>query len=279
HATAAVTLGEGEATDLADRAEGWPAAIYLAALALRDHPSPGAFISHFTGTNRHVADFLAEEVLSRQPPQVLRFLMRTSILDRFTAPLCDRVAEISDSAEIIEHLERHNLFVVPLDDYRQWYRYHHLFAQMLRSQLARAEPGIAASLHQRASAWHRHWGSAEAAIGHALSAGDIPAAVDLIARHWYALVSAGQGATVRAWLRSLGDDRIAADPVAAHCAAWVAALHVDRAAVRRWLEIVEAGTHEGPLPDGMQSLRFSAELLRGTFGFDGVRVMRESAAA
>ncbi len=276
-AVAAVELSEPDLADLIERTEGWPAGIHLTALSVRGSPSPGAFIREFSGKNRFIVDFLSEEVMNRQPPRVRQFMLRTSILDRFTAPLCDAVVGISNAADVIDVLERENLFLVSLDDNRVWFRYHHLFAEMLRSQLAQTEPGIVPELHERASAWHRLRGSVEEAIGHAFSAGD--AAVDLIARHWYGFVDAGRLATVRAWIRSIGDDRIHDDPVAAHTAAWVAALSGDRDSVRRWLAVMAAGHHEGPLPDGMRSLKSSAALLRGTFGFDGIRVMRESAAA
>jgi LuxR family maltose regulon positive regulatory protein len=104
-------------------------------------PAPGAFVRQFTGNNRFVVDFLAEEVLTRQPAEIRQFLARTSILGRFCAPLCDAVAGSGNGADVLDVLERENLFVVPLDETRGWYRYHHLFAQVLRSELARAEPG------------------------------------------------------------------------------------------------------------------------------------------
>lgn len=274
---AGIQLAGSEAAGLAARTEGWPAGVYLAALSLRGHPSPGTFISQFTGNNRFIADFLAEEVLDRQQPAVRQFLLRTSVLDRFTAPLCDAVAGITGAADVIDGLEQQNLFVVPLDDHRLWYRYHHLFAQVLRSQLARAEPEAVPELHGRASTWYREHGPAEAAIAHALRSPGAAGAAGLIATHWYALVNAGRTLTVRNWLRDLGDDRVGADPVAAHCAAWVAALCGDRASLCRWLEVVEAAEPGGPLPDGMRSLESSAALLRAAFGVGGVRVMRESA--
>ena len=120
------------------------AGLYLAALSLRGHPAPDAFVRQFTGNNRFVVDFLAEEVLTRQSAEIRQFLARTSILDRFCAPLCDAVAGSDNAAAVIDVLERENLFVVPLDETRGWYRYHHLFAQVLRSQLERDEPGIGA---------------------------------------------------------------------------------------------------------------------------------------
>ena len=273
-----VELSEPDVAVLLERTEGWPAGLYLAALSLSGHSSPSDFIRQFTGDNRFVVDFLAEEVLGRQPGEIRQFLARTAILGRFCAPLCDAVVGSASAAEIIDVLERENLFLVPLDDNRQWYRYHHLFAQALRSELARTEPDIGPVLHRRASAWHRLSGSTDEAIGHALAAGDTAGTVSLIARNWLAYVDSGRATTVRGWVRSLGDDQIAAHPLAAHSAAWVGALSGEPQSVRRWVHVVMAGDHDGPLPDGMPSLEFSAALLSGMFGFDGIRAMRESAA-
>jgi LuxR family maltose regulon positive regulatory protein len=277
HDVSGIALSDADVADLVERTEGWPAGLYLAALSLRGHPSPGAFVRQFTGDNRFVVDFLADEVLGRQPGEIQQFLARTAVLSRLCAPLCDAVTGSANAAAIIEVLERENLFLVPLDDNRQWYRYHHLFAQLLRSQLARTEREIMPALHARASAWHRRSGSAEEAISHALAADDVSGAVDLITRDWYAYADAGRTATIRRWMRSLGDDRIAANPMAAHCAAWAAAWAGDLESVRRWLPVVESGRPVGPVPDGIGSLRSSAALLRAVFGFDGLRVMRESA--
>ena len=276
-AVADVRLSEPDLSQLMERTEGWPAGVYLAAVSLRGHPSPHAFIRQFTGNNRFIVDFLAEEVLSRQPAEIQEFLARTSVLTRFCAPLCDVVTGSPGAAGIIEMLERENLFLVPLDDNRQWYRYHHLFAQLLRSRLARTEPALVTTLHARASAWHEAAGSAEEAVHHALAAGDAGRAVALIARYWHAYVDKGRTATVCGWMRALGDDRIAGYPLAAHCAAWAAALSGDQKAVRRWLPVVEAGRYDGPLPDGMRSLESSAALLRASFGFDGLPVMLDAA--
>ena len=272
-----VRLSDPDLADLMERTEGWPAGIYLAALPLRGHPSPHAFVRQFTGDNRFVVDFLAEEVLGRQPREVQQFLARTCILGRFCAPLCDAVTESAGAADLIEVLERENLFIVPLDDTRQWYRYHHLFAEVLRGQLTRTEPGLVPALHRRASAWYHRHGSADEAVSHAIAAGDLAGATGLIAGHWFGYVGTGQVATVLGWMRSLGDEQIAASPVAAHCAAWAAALSGDRQTARAWLPVIDAAPDVGPLPDGMRSLRFSAALLRGVYGFEGLKVMRESA--
>ncbi len=277
-AAAGIEVSEADLADLTRRTEGWPAGVYLASLALRGHPSPSAFIRQFTGNSRFVVDFLAEEVLSHQPAAIRQFLARTSILNRFCAPLCDTVVGSASAAEIMDILERENLFVVPLDDTRQWFRYHRLFAQVLRSELARTEPEIVPALHERASDWLRRSGSADEAFSHARSAGNIAGAISLIAGNWYAYVDSGQVATVRGWLSSLGDETVTADPVAAHCGAWAAALSGDRESLRRWLPILEAAGHDGPLPDGIRSLQSSAALLKGTFGFLGIGPMRDAAA-
>jgi LuxR family transcriptional regulator, maltose regulon positive regulatory protein len=275
---AEVQLGEADLADLMERTEGWPAGVYLAALSLRGHPSPQAFVRQFTGDNRFIVDFLADEVLGRQPAEIQQFLARTSILARFCPSLCDAVTGSANAAGIIEVLERENLFLVPLDDNRQWYRYHHLFAQLLRSRLAASEPGIVVTLHERASAWHQQSGPAEEAISHALAAGNTARVIDLISNYWYGYVDVGRTATVYRWMRSIGEDQIAANPLAAHIAAFAAALSGDRESLRRWLPVIDAADQEGPLPDGIQSLRSSAALLRSVFGFEGLKVMRESAA-
>jgi LuxR family maltose regulon positive regulatory protein len=277
-----IAVAEFSLSDIAvliERTEGWPAGLYLAALSLRGHPSPSAFIRQFSGDNRFITDFLAEEVLSRQPAEIRQFLGRTSILSRFSAPLCDAVIGSTNAAEIIDILDKENLFIVPLDDVRGWFRYHSLFAQMLRGYLTRTEPDLVATLHERASNWHRQSGSVDETIQHAVAAGDLTGAVELIAGHWPGYVDSGRAATIRGWLRMIGDDAIGADPLAAHCAAWNAAFAGDRESVRRWLPLIEAARYEGPLPDGMQSLTSSVALLRGVFGFEGYGVMRQGAAA
>jgi LuxR family transcriptional regulator, maltose regulon positive regulatory protein len=271
-------LGQSDLDQIVQRTEGWPAGLYLAALSLRSHPSPADFARDFTGDNRFIVDFLAEEVLGRQPPEIRQFLARTSVLGRFCAPLCAAVTGAGDAAGIIDVLERENLFVVPLDETRRWFRYHHLFAQVLYAELVRTEAGLIPELHRRAGAWHRASGSVGEAVQHALAGADQAGAIDLIAQHWSAYVDVGRAGTVRDWLRSLSDDQIAASPLAAHCAAWAAALSGEPEPVRRWLPVIEAAQHDGMLPDGIRSMASSAALLRGVYGFDGLSIMRQSAA-
>ena len=146
HAVVAAELSERDLASLVRRTEGWPAGLHLAALSMRRDPSPDAFVRQFSGANRFIVDYLVEDVLNQQPSGIREFLTRTAILGRFCAPLCEAVTGSADAAAIIDVLERENLFVVPLDEHRQWFRYHHLFAQVLRSQLAATEPGLVTHL-------------------------------------------------------------------------------------------------------------------------------------
>jgi len=275
---AAVRLGERDLADLIDRTEGWPAGVYLAALSMRGRSDPGHFVHQLSGNNRYIADYLFEEVITGQPSQVRRFLTETSILDRFTAPLCEAVTGVGNAAEIIDTLERENLFLVTLGKGRTWFRYYHLFRQVLRRVLERDEPGNVPALHRRASEWYASQGFVDEAIGHALVGADLGQAASLIAGHWLEYVNAGRVQTLHAWLDALGDEEISTNPLAAHVAAWVAALSGKPAAVARLVPVIESGEHAGRLPDGMASFDASAALLHGLFGFDGIRKMRESAA-
>jgi LuxR family maltose regulon positive regulatory protein len=277
HRTSGFHLHGAAIDNLFERTEGWPAGVYLAALSLRNSSDPATFVRDFAGSDRYIVGYLGEEVITPQPADVRQFLTRTAILESFTASLCDAVVGISGTAGIIETLERSNLFLISLDNNRRWYRYHHLFRETLRDHLARTEPDIVSALHRRASLWYHNHGFVTDAIEHALAAGDVDGAIELIAGNWLLYLNAGRVATVRTWLRSVGDERVSLDPVAAMCAAWVAILSGDRQAGRRWLAAAETIGHEGPLPDGSGSLEFSAALLRGTFGLDGVRDMTEGA--
>lgn len=263
-------LAEADLDNLVGRTEGWPAVVHLAARLLKEQPAPAAFLRSFGGDNRYVVDYLEEEVLRHLPGEVQRFLAKTAILDHFTARLCDAVAGTTNSADLLHGLERSNLFVVPLDAVRTWYRYHHMFGQTLREQLTRAEPEVEATLHQKASAWHELNGHPGEAIEHALTAGDEDRAVRLIACHWADYVYRGELATTRSWLSALGAEGTGRSPLTAICAAWVTALSGDRLASRRWLSTAERLGHHGALPDGMQSVRGAAALYQGTFGFGGV---------
>jgi LuxR family maltose regulon positive regulatory protein len=188
---------------LQDLTEGWAAGVQLAALSLRGHSDPAGFVATFAGSNRYVLDYLTEEVLARQPEEVVRFLTETSVLDRLCGPLCDAVTGRTGSQALLEALERANLFMVPLDDERRWWRYHHLFASLLRARLAHEQPGRVPELHRRAAAWHEQHGSADEAVRHALAAGEPDWAARLVERHVEGLLQRSEGATVRRWLSAL----------------------------------------------------------------------------
>jgi LuxR family transcriptional regulator, maltose regulon positive regulatory protein len=198
---------------LEGRTEGWIAALQLAALSMQGRDDIAGFIAGFTGDDRYIVDYLVEEVLQRQPERVRSFLLETSILARMTGPLCDAVTGQDDGKATLEALDRGNLFLVPLDDRRRWYRYHHLFADVLRAHLLDERPELAPELHRRACDWYEQNGERSEAIGHAMAAGDVERAADLIELAIPALSRARQEATLRRWLEALPDDLLRMRPV------------------------------------------------------------------
>jgi len=199
---------------LQERTEGWAAGLYLASLTLRGRGPAYVeeFVREFAGDDRHVVDYLSAEVLSGQTPQVRAFLLRTSLLDRFCAQLCDAVTGGDDARRILHEMESSNFFLIPLDSKRVWYRYHHLFAELLRQELALAEPASVAVLHRRASAWHRDHGTPSEAIRHATAAGDVADAATLILDHWIPARDRARMETILAWLAGLPADTVTGDP-------------------------------------------------------------------
>jgi LuxR family maltose regulon positive regulatory protein len=199
---------------LEDRTEGWAVGLQLAALSLHERPDPQAFMESFTGTHRYVLDYLSEEVLERQPERVRTFLLQTSILQRLTAPLCDAVRGHADSQEILEELERANLFLIPLDAHRRWYRFHHLFADLLQARLrASSEEEAVRDLHRRACAWCEEHGLIDDSIRYALAAGDIGSAMRVVEGHVTATLRRGEGAIVERWLSALPDELVRSRPL------------------------------------------------------------------
>ena len=206
-ATEQLTLADDEAEALAARSEGWAAGLQLAALALRDRPDRREFLATFSGSNRFIVDYLASEVLGRLPAGELDFLLRTSILQRLSGDLCDAVLADGPagvrppSAATLEALERRNLFVVPLDEQRHWFRYHHLFADVLRQRLTLSTPpDEIRGLHARASTWHEEHGLAEQAIDHAIAAEDWGPAARLLEHHALRVIVGGRVQTVLGWI-------------------------------------------------------------------------------
>jgi LuxR family maltose regulon positive regulatory protein len=204
-------LQRDDVARLQSRTEGWAAGLQLAGLSLRGRPDPREFIESFAGDDRQIVDYLGAEVLDTQPDELRRFMRRTSILARMSAPLCEAVTGEAGSATRLSELERANLFVVPLDANRRWYRYHHLFADLLRHDLELSEHDAVAELHRRAAAWFRADGDIAEAIHHALTGGDDDQASELVAAHWSEFFNRGRLATVSRWLAALPPDRVAGD--------------------------------------------------------------------
>jgi LuxR family maltose regulon positive regulatory protein len=256
---------------LAERTEGWPAGLVLAGLSLRGRRDASGFIASFHGDNRHVADYLAAEVLDGQPEEVRAFLLRTSILERLSGPLCDAVLDTEGSAGVLDELERSNLFLVPLDDHGEWYRYHHLFAQLLRLELGYREPELLPLLHRRAAGWHQRAGDVEEAIRHATAAGEPAEAGALIARHWLGYWRRGRLVAVARWLDGLPEEAILADPPVAYVAAWIGGFRgASRQETERRLAAATDDTWEGALPDGIPSLAFGVAMTRATLLYGDV---------
>jgi LuxR family transcriptional regulator, maltose regulon positive regulatory protein len=208
-----LALTAEDVATLEQRTEGWIAALQLAALSMRGRDDVPGFIAGFAGDDRYVVDFLVEEVLQRQPGHVRTFLLQTSILSRLTGPLCDAVTGQDGGKAMLEALDRANLFLVPLDGRRQWYRYHHLFADVLRVRLQDEQPDVVGGLHQRAGEWYERSGERAEAVHHALAGGDAARAADLVELALPALQRGRQEATMRRWLEALPDEVIRVRPV------------------------------------------------------------------
>jgi LuxR family transcriptional regulator, maltose regulon positive regulatory protein len=199
-------------TALEERTEGWIAALQLAALSMRGREDVSGFVSAFAGTDRHILDYLAEEVLDRQTEDTRTFLLQTSILDRLSGPLCDAVTGRAQGQAMLEKVERRNLLMVPLDDQRRWYRYHHLFSQFLRQRLRAENPELVSELHQRASAWHEANGTESEAITHALAARDFERAAVLIERLEYSMLVRGESPIIETLIKTLPEELIRSRP-------------------------------------------------------------------
>jgi len=233
-------LSADDIAALETRTEGWIAGLQLAALSMRERSDVSGFIQGFTGSNRFVIDYLAEEVLQRQPDHVREFLLRTAILERLSGPLCDAVTGQTGSSEVLESLERDNLFVVPLDDRRHWYRYHHLFADVLRARLLRDRPDRVSDLHSLASEWHEQNDLPEDAVTHALAAADFGRAARVIEGAIPAVRKSRQDATLLRWLTLLPEEVIDRRPVLGVYRAWSSLASGDVESVEPRLRVAES---------------------------------------
>jgi LuxR family transcriptional regulator, maltose regulon positive regulatory protein len=278
-AEASVLLNDAMSLDLAspdvrrlwEGTEGWAAGLYLAGLSLQGREERAPLIASVEEGHRHIVDYLGAEVLARQPERLRDFMLQTSILDRLSAPLCDAVLQTHDSSAVLTELEHSIQFLIPLDDHRQWYRYHHLFAQLLRLELADHDAAVIPVLHQRAAQWHRGVGDVDAAVHHAIAAGEFSAAETLIAQYWVVYLRKGQIATVERWLREFPKQIVLSEPSLALIAAWVGGQRGHPAEmVEQFLRAAESGDQAGQVPAGMSSIAFGAALSRATHPFGDV---------
>jgi ATP/maltotriose-dependent transcriptional regulator MalT len=227
---------------------------------------PTAALVEFGGSSRHIVDYLTEVVLDAETDEHRSFLLQTSILERMCASLCDSVTRRGDSARVLAEIERANLFLVPLDGRREWFRYHHLFGELLRDELRRRDDDAEPELHRRACAWFRSAGEVDEAIQHAITGADLETAATLVATHWPAYPNSGRLATLSGWLEAFPRSVVHADARLCIVEAWMLSLAGDADAAMRALAAAHEAGYEGELPDGSGTVEESVALARGTWG-------------
>jgi LuxR family maltose regulon positive regulatory protein len=275
---AGVAVGEDEVADLHRRTEGWPAGLYLAALYLREGgPLAGAAVS-FGGDDRLVSEYLEAEFLSRISARQRVFLTRTAVLERMCEPLCDAVLEMGGSAAVLAELAGSNLLLVPLDRRGEWYRYHHLFRDMLLAELRRREPGLIPVLQQLAAEWHERNGRPAEALEYSMAAGDADGAARLVAKIAVPVYRQGRVTTVSRWFGWLeGRGGIEGHPMAAVLASLFSALMGRPADAERWADAVDHWQYEDPAGADDPSAEAWAALLRAILCRRGAERMRADA--
>jgi len=261
-------------TRLESRTEGWIAGLQMASLALQGSASRGsssAFVTAFAGDDRYVMDYLGEEVLRWQPEDVQAFLLQTSILERLTDPLCDAVMAQTGSQAMLERLERNNLFIFPLDNRRQWYRYHHLFAELLRHHLQRqTAPQDLSALHCRAAEWYEANGLAAAAIDHALKAPDVERAVRLIEQNAIETLRRNELETLFKWVEPLDQEMLQSRPLLLIVLAWVAVARGQYDEAEGWARVASVAlARDGWQRDYLGAQGFTRQWMQGNI--DAVR--------
>ena len=254
---------------LVDRTQGWPAGLFLAALSLRRSTDRRRSVARFGASNRHVIDYLEAEVLASHDPADVDLMVRCSVLDRLSGPLCDAVLEREDCDEALRRLARTNLFLVPLEEEGGWYRFHPLFAQLMRAELGQRDPDAAVGLRRRASAWHRDHENLGEAIGYAIDAGMFADASLMITSSWIQWTNAGMCSTVLTWIGRFPDATLKDDVRLLLAQAWAHSLARSRAeamaTIARVEQLVDADA--GPLPDGFSSAETSLATLQGIFSW------------
>jgi LuxR family maltose regulon positive regulatory protein len=226
---------------LETRTEGWAVGLQMAAISLKDLPDRSSFIQTFSGSHRFVLDYLVQEVLNHQPEHVQDFLLNTSILDRFCSELCEAVTEKSrePAVNILDYLERSNLFLIPLDEERHWYRYHHLFADLLAAQLQRLNPAVIRALHVRASSWYEVNGHLDSAVEHALAADDFEQAADLVEKDAQRVTYQVEFARLQRWIDRLPQEMILSRAWIAITQGWLWLVAGKQPALINWMDQIE----------------------------------------
>jgi LuxR family maltose regulon positive regulatory protein len=235
-----LSLSQADITSLEDKTEGWIVGLQLAGLSVRDRADPSSFIASLSGSHRFILSYLTEQVLNQQPEEIQRFLLQTSILDKLNGDLCNAVTGRSDGRALLERLFNANLFVIPLDDEGHWYRYHHLFADLLRNLQDALQKDKTGELHRRASHWYAQAGMASDAIQHALVAEDYAMAVDLLERHAMGMIMQGYAKTVNGWVQAIPAEWVSQSPRTHLALAWMHILRGAYAQVSPYLERSQA---------------------------------------
>jgi LuxR family maltose regulon positive regulatory protein len=276
-ASGGLELSEAAAEALCERTEGWAAAVALATLSLRGRGDAAVRAAGLSGNQQQIADYLLEEVLERHPDHLKRFLLGTSILDHMTAPLCDAVLGIENTAGSLEALARSNALIVPLDDHREWYRYHHLFSDLLRAELKRRHPELLPVYLGRAAAWCERHGTPDEAFAYAHESGNLAQGGRIALAHRHEFVSRGQIESLRLWLERCTEQEIASDPQLSIVAAWVFGYRGDAGRASRFFAAAERGPLDVPSADGASSLRSALANLRTALAPDGIPQMLRDA--
>jgi LuxR family maltose regulon positive regulatory protein len=266
-------LEPDEVALLHERTEGWAAGLQLAGLSLRGRDDHRQFIDSFAGDDQQIVDYLGFEVLDNEPPDLREFMIQSSVLDRLSGPLCAAVTGNPDSELLLRRLERDNAFVVALDSKREWYRYHHLFAELLRHELAHTSPQLIVELHRRAAAWYREADAIGEAIEHATAAAEFGEAIELISTHWYDFLQRGREETVAGWIDKLPLETVMHDPNLCLTRAWLGVNSGRLDEVDRWIDAAAQAAAERPeaellppLESGVASLRAIHRYMRGDVG-------------
>jgi ATP/maltotriose-dependent transcriptional regulator MalT len=269
HTVMGLNLPDEAISALENRTEGWVAGLQLAALSLHGRRDISTFLAAFSGSHRFVLDYLSEEVLSRQSAPVLSFLLQTSILERLSGPLCDAVTAQEGGQSMLESLEQANLFTNALDEERRWYRYHHLFAEVLRRRLQQAQPLLVPELHRRASLWYEQHEQPIEAVSHALAAEDVKRAARLIEQYGMLVIARGQTRTLLEWLNALPNALVHTRPLL--CIYHAAALHlIDQ------VEEAEARLHDAERAISSQTPAEQARNIRGIAATVSANIARYS---